>query len=63
MLLCTSVREAFQTKMRGNLGNGPNRGGGGRQKIKKSEVSVGKSSKLGGGLRKSKKSQVPETEK
>ena len=28
------VREAFQSKTRGNLGNGPN-GGGGRQKIKK----------------------------
>ena len=28
------LREAFQTKKRGNLGNGPNRGGG-RQKIKK----------------------------
>ena len=30
-----TVKEAFQTKKRGNLGNGPNRGGG-RQKSKKS---------------------------
>ena len=35
------IREAFQTKERGNLGNGPNRGGGGRQKIKKSQVLEG----------------------
>ena len=33
---------------------------GGRQKSKKSQVSVGKSSKLGGGPRKSKKSHVSE---
>ena len=52
------IREAFQTKKRGNLGNGAKRGG--RKKIKKVQVSVGNSSKLGGGLRKSKKSQVPE---
>ena len=56
------VREAFQTKKQGNLGNGPNRGGV-VKKSKKSQVSVGKSSKLGGVLRKSKKSQVPECTK
>ena len=35
-------------------------GGGVVKKSKKSQVSVGNSSKLGGGLRKSKKSQVSE---
>ena len=40
--------EAFQSKKRGNLGNGPNRGGV-VKKSKKSQISVGKSSKLGGG--------------
>ena len=56
------LREVFQTKNRENLGNGPIGGeGGGVKKSKKSQLSVGKSSKLGGeGLRKSKKSQVPE---
>ena len=54
-----SLREAFQTKKRGNLGNGPNRGGF-VNKSKKCQVSVGKSSKLGGVLQKSKKSKVPE---
>ena len=53
------IREAFQSKKRGNLGIGPN--GEGRQKIKKSpKFLVGKSSKLGGDFRKSKKSQVPD---
>ena len=42
------VREAVQTKKRGNLGNGPNRGAGGVVK----KVSFGNSSKLGGGIRK-----------
>ena len=46
------VRESFQTKKRGNLGNGPIRGGdAGGNKSKRSQVSVGKSSK---------KSQLPE---
>ena len=53
------LREAFQSKKPRNLGISPNRGGG-RQKIKKSQVSVGKSSKLGGGPHISKKSQVSE---
>ena len=47
----SSLREAIQSKKRGNLGNGQNRGGV-IKKSKKSQVSVGKSSKLGGGLRK-----------
>ena len=62
LVLCTlhfqrksshSVREAFQSKKQQNLGIRHLGGeGGGRQKIK-SQVSVGKSSKLrGGGLRK-----------
>ena len=50
-----SIREAFQSKKQPNLGISQNRGGD-RQKIKKSQVSVGKSSKF----RKSKKSQVSE---
>ena len=40
-----AIREAFQTKKQGNFGPGPNRVGG-RQKIKKIQVSVGLSSKL-----------------
>ena len=43
------LREAFQTKKGGNLGNGPKRGEGVVKKSKKSQVSVGKSSILGGG--------------
>ena len=31
-----NLREAFQSKKRGNLGNGPNRGGGGSSKNQKS---------------------------
>ena len=39
------IREAFQTKKRGHLGNSPNRGvgGGSSKNLKKSQVSVGKS--------------------
>ena len=56
------IREAFQTKKRGNLGNGPNRGV--VKKSKKSQVSVGKSSKLGGGSSEIKKVQrVSKTKK
>ena len=57
----SSVREAFHTKKWGNLGNGPNRGEGGRQKIKKVKTFSWEKFKIRGeGLRKSKKSQVPE---
>ena len=42
----TSAREAFQSKKRGNLVNGPNRVGGVAKKSKKSQLSVGESSKL-----------------
>ena len=52
------LREAFQSKKQPNLGISQNRGGV-VKKSKKSQVSVGKSSKLRG-LRKSKKSQVSE---
>ena len=45
-----SLREAFQTKKRENLGNGPNRGGG-RKKIKK--VPSWEKFKIRGGLLKS----------
>ena len=55
----TMLREAFQSKKQRNLGIIPNRGVV-VEKSKKSQVSVGNSSKLGGGLQKSKKSQVPE---
>ena len=41
-------REAFQSKKRGNLRNGPNKAGGPSNNQKRSQVSVGKSSKLGG---------------
>ena len=44
-----TLREAFQSEKQRNLGISPNRVG-------RSQVSVGKCSKLGGGLRKSKKS-------
>ena len=44
------VREAFQLKKQQNLGISPNRGRGVVKKSKKSQVSVGNSSKLGGGL-------------
>ena len=47
--LIIMVMEVFQTKKQGYLGNAPNRGGGIVKKSKKSQVSVGKSSKLGGG--------------
>ena len=58
------IREAFQTKERGNLGNGPNRGGRGRQKIKKVPSFSWEKFKIRGwGLWKSKKSQVPESTK
>ena len=40
------LREAFQTKKRGNLENSLNRGGGVVKKSKKSQDSVGKSSKF-----------------
>ena len=42
------IREAFLSKKQRNLGISPNRGGG-VKKSKKSQVSVGKSSKLWGG--------------
>ena len=45
------LREAFQSKKQRNLGISKNRGEGGGviEKSKKSQVSVGNSSKLGGG--------------
>ena len=43
------LREDFQSKKQRNLGISPNRGGGVVEKSKKSQVSVGNSSKLGGG--------------
>ena len=51
---------SVQTKKQGNFGPGSNGDGGSSKNHKKSKVSVGKSSKLGGGLRKSKKTQIPE---
>ena len=54
-----TLREAFQSKKQPNLGISPNRGGV-VKKSKKSQVSVEKSSKLGGGPHISKKSQVSE---
>ena len=47
-LVGAQLREAFQSKKQQNLGIIPNRGGG-VEKSKKSQVSVGNSSKLGGG--------------
>ena len=43
------IWEAFQTKKQVNLGNSPKRGWGIIEKSKKSQVSVGNSSILGGG--------------
>ena len=51
---------SFPIEKATKLGNSAFRGGGVVEKSKKSQVSVGNSSKLGGGLQKSKKSQVPE---
>ena len=49
MQLKDKIRESFQTKKRGNLGNGPNRGG--FQKIKKvSSFSWEKFKTRGGGV-------------
>ena len=60
------VREAFQSKKQRNLGIRHLGGGGVVKKSKKSQVSVGKSSKLGGvfGNQKSPKCQrIPKTKK
>ena len=64
------VREAFQIKKRGNLGNGPNQEGGwggGRPKIKKVPSFRWKNFKIKGGSSEIKKSpkfqRVPKTNK
>ena len=60
-MLKKNLYVAFQSKKQGNLGIGPKAGG--VKKSKKSQVSVGKSSKRGGGHHISKKSQVSKFEK
>ena len=52
-----TLREAFQTKKRGNFGPGPSKEGGGRQKSKKIPIFSWEKFKK---VCKSKKFQVPE---